>query len=89
MHITNNKRFAIKLEKKTVSPSKLLYEAKLLSYFKNSTAEKDLMTPTIHHFGEEGEYKYLAMNLLGPSLGDLLEYCGGKFSMKTTLMLGE
>jgi serine/threonine protein kinase len=29
------------------------------------------------------------LELLGPNIGDLLEYSGGKFSLKTTLMLAD
>jgi len=43
--------------------------------------------PTIFHYGEEGDYFVLAEELLGPSLEDLFNYCGRKFSLKTTLLL--
>ena len=33
------------------------------------------------------QVEFIISEALGPSLGDLLTYCGGKFTLKTTLML--
>lgn len=43
--------------------------------------------PVMHTYGHEGEYNYMIIDILGPSLEDLFNYCGRKFSLKTTLML--
>ena len=40
-------------------------------------------------YGTQGDYHALVMNLLGPNLFQLMGYCGGHFSLKTVLMLGE
>jgi len=45
--------------------------------------------PTFHYFGVEGEFNVLVTELLGPSLEDLLSFCGNQFSIPTTLILGE
>ena len=38
-------------------------------------------------FGIEKEYNMLVMDLLGPSLEDLFNFCGRQLTMKTVLML--
>ena len=43
------------------------------------------------YFGS-GNYhscKFMSIESLGPSLKDLLEFCGGNFTVKTTLMIGK
>jgi serine/threonine protein kinase len=41
------------------------------------------------YFGIHNEFTVLAMDLLGPSVEDLLNFCGRKFSSKTICMIVE
>eukprot|EP00347_Sterkiella_histriomuscorum_P007864 403347267 len=41
----------------------------------------------IHEFGQEGDVNYMIIDILGPSLEEMLQYCEKKFSLKTTCML--
>jgi len=43
--------------------------------------------PHIRWYGTERDYNVLVMDLLGPSLEDLFNFCGRRFTMKTVLML--
>jgi serine/threonine protein kinase len=45
--------------------------------------------PSVKWFGSEGDYNVLVIDLLGPSLEDLFNFCGKKFSLKTVLMLAD
>ncbi|KAH3666151.1 hypothetical protein OGAPHI_004340 [Ogataea philodendri] len=39
--------------------------------------------PSAYYFGQEGLHNILVIDLLGPSLEDLFDWCGRKFSVKT------
>ena len=45
--------------------------------------------PHLKWFGVEGEYSAMVIDLLGPSLEDLFNYCNRKLTLKTVLMLAD
>lgn len=45
--------------------------------------------PNVRWFGAEAGNNYLVMDLLGPSLEDLFNFCNRRFSLKTVIMLAD
>ena len=45
--------------------------------------------PHLKWFGVEGDYNVMVIDLLGPSLEDLFNYCNRKLSLKSVLMLAD
>ncbi|KAL3229227.1 Uncharacterized protein RNJ44_02314 [Nakaseomyces bracarensis] len=43
--------------------------------------------PQAYYFGQEGLHNILVIDLLGPSLEDLFDWCGRKFSVKTVVQV--
>ena len=40
------------------------------------------------YFGKEQDFEYLAMTELGDNLQQLLQKCGGRFSLKSVIQIG-
>jgi casein kinase 1 delta/casein kinase I family protein HRR25 len=45
--------------------------------------------PRVRWFGDECDFYVLVIDALGPSLEDLLNYCGRKLSLKTILLIAD
>jgi hypothetical protein len=45
--------------------------------------------PQVYYFGQEGLHNILVIDLLGPSMEDLFDMCGRKFSVKTCAMVAK
>ncbi|THU59554.1 hypothetical protein C4D60_Mb07t03330 [Musa balbisiana] len=83
-NIQTNEEVAIKLENVKTKHPQLLYESKLYRILQGGTG-----IPNVKWFGVEGDYNVLVMDLLGPSLEDLFNFCSRKLSLKTVLMLAD
>ncbi|KAG6789028.1 hypothetical protein POTOM_005111 [Populus tomentosa] len=83
-NIQTNEEVAIKLENVKTRHPQLLYESKLYKMLQGGTG-----IPNVKWFGVEGDYNVLVMDLLGPSLEDLFNFCSRKLSLKTVLMLAD
>lgn len=79
---TNNDEIAIKLEHYSVDPSFLAGEVHLYRILKHRNGFS-----RVFWYGQQDDFRIMVFQLLGPSLGDLLHYCGGRFSLKTILLL--
>lgn len=62
-----------------------VYRLTDFGFFKNVTDG----IPSVKWFGSEGDYNVLVIDLLGPSLEDLFNACGKRFSLKSVLMLAD
>ena len=84
--IENGEEVAIKLESVKSRHPQLLFESRVLKYLATPSS---VGVPSMRWFGLEGEYNAMVMDLLGASLEDMFQQCGHRFSLKTTLMIGD
>ncbi|CAN6479504.1 unnamed protein product [Victoria cruziana] len=84
LNIQTGEEVAIKLESVKTKHPQLHYESKLYILLQGGTG-----IPNLKWFGVEGEYNVMVIDLLGPSLEDLFNYCNRKFTLKTVLMLAD
>lgn len=86
-NIVSGDPVGIKLEPVTAKYPQLLYEAKLYKVLNSGGSVVGI--PRVRWSGVEGDYNVLVIDLLGPSLEDLFNFCGRRFSLKTVLMLAD
>ncbi|XP_025887296.1 casein kinase 1-like protein 11 isoform X4 [Solanum lycopersicum] len=84
VNIQSGEEVAVKLEPVKTKHPQLHYESKLYMLLQGGTG-----IPHLKWFGVEGEYSAMVIDLLGPSLEDLFNYCNRKFTLKTVLMLAD
>ncbi|XP_036159437.1 casein kinase I isoform X3 [Myotis myotis] len=82
--IVAGEEVAIKLECVKTKHPQLHIESKIYKMMQGGVG-----IPTIRWCGAEGDYNVMVMELLGPSLEDLFNFCSRKFSLKTVLLLAD
>lgn len=83
-NINSGEEVAIKLESMKTRHPQLAYEYKVYRILAGGVG-----IPNVHWFGKEGDYNVMVMDILGPSLEDLFNFCSRKFTLKTVLMLAD
>lgn len=82
--ISTGEEVAIKLECIKTKHPQLHIESKFYKIMQGGIG-----IPTIKWCGSEGDYNVMVMELLGPSLEDLFNFCQRRFSLKTVLLLAD
>ncbi|TDG46063.1 hypothetical protein AWZ03_007512 [Drosophila navojoa] len=81
-HEKSGERVALKLEENTIVRPQLLFEYNLYKMLMPAVG-----VPRVYNFFQEAKYNVMVMELLGPSLEDLFNFCSRRFTLKTVLML--
>ncbi|CAK9323555.1 unnamed protein product [Citrullus colocynthis] len=84
VNVQTGEEVAVKLEPVKTKHPQLHYESKLYMLLQGGTG-----IPHLKWFGVESDYNIMVIDLLGPSLEDLFNYCNRKFTLKTVLMLAD
>ena len=84
VNIISGEEVAIKLESIKAKHPQLEYEAKVYK-----TLAGGVGVPFVRWFGRECDYHAMVIDLLGPSLEDLFNFCNRRFSLKTVLLLAD
>ncbi|TNY22496.1 CK1/CK1/CK1-G protein kinase [Rhodotorula diobovata] len=80
-NLLNSQTVAIKFEPRKSDAPQLRDEYRTYKILAGSPG-----VPQVYYFGQEGLHNVLVIDLLGPSLEDLFDMCGRKFSTKTVCM---
>jgi serine/threonine protein kinase len=83
-NINTNEEVAIKLESIRAKSQCLFYESKIYKILKGGSGIPDILWE-----GCEGDFNIMIMEILGPSLEELFNYCGNRFTVKTTALIAD
>ncbi|CDH55270.1 ck1 ck1 ck1-g protein kinase [Lichtheimia corymbifera JMRC:FSU:9682] len=83
-NLLNNQSVAIKFEARKSEAPQLRDEYRTYKILSGLPG-----VPSTYYFGQEGQHNILVIDLLGPSLEDVFDMCGRKFSVKTVAMLAK
>ncbi|RKF56899.1 Casein kinase I-like protein hhp1 [Erysiphe neolycopersici] len=83
-NIISGEEIAIKLESVKAKHPQLEYEARVYKSLAGGVG-----IPFVRWFGTECDYNAMVLDLLGPSLEDLFNFCQRKFTLKTVLLLAD
>ncbi|XP_013185084.1 casein kinase I isoform X2 [Amyelois transitella] len=84
INISNGEEVAVKVESIKARHPQLLYESRVYKMLQGGIG-----IPHIRWYGYEKDHNILVMDLLGPSLEDLFNFCSRQFTIKTVLMLAD
>ncbi|GEQ66972.1 hypothetical protein JCM33374_g635 [Metschnikowia sp. JCM 33374] len=81
-NIINGVAVAIKFEPRKTEAPQLRDEYRTYKHLQGCDG-----IPNAYYFGQEGLHSILVIDLLGPSLEDLFDWCGRRFSVKTVVQI--
>ncbi|VVB11254.1 unnamed protein product [Arabis nemorensis] len=82
--VQTGEEVAVKLEPAKTKHPQLHYESKIYMLLQGGTG-----IPSLKWFGVQGDYNAMVIDLLGPSLEDLFNYCNRRLTLKAVLMLAD
>ncbi|KOS20183.1 Casein kinase I -like protein 1 [Escovopsis weberi] len=83
-NLLNNQQVAIKFEPRKSDAPQLRDEYRTYKILVGCPG-----IPNVYYFGQEGLHNILVIDLLGPSLEDLFDHCGRRFTIKTVVMVAK
>lgn len=81
-NLLNNQLVAIKFESRKSEAPQLRDEYRTYKILAGCVG-----VPQVYYYGQEGLHNILCIDMLGPSLEDLFDMCGRKFSIKTVCLV--
>ena len=86
MNLKSKQEYAIKFEDINSKHQQLYAECRIYLWFHSDSTVLAQAIPQVVYYGIEGNKSIMIMDLLGPSLEDLMNKNNKKFSLKTVLM---